>query len=729
MPEQRDPAAERTARGVALEVALESKNVREIGELLSFWDGRSTSLKGDRGVAELRRRMANEKTVRKRVKFLSKKLVDLLKFFLRGNGYRADLAHVTGSQAFSYLSPFELKAAVNALIKRGFLFDSNGHVLSESGSSDGALSSHNTTFLVPCELGDVLQAFIWDDERTVEEIFSLKGQLSRLVDRRDLDSLVKRLVPDAESAESHARAAELLARKDVVASRLEGVPDKYRPLLKLVVETYGGITSRAVLKKNHKALARWDRKQLQELLEAQLLGTVRHVSLGEFGIHQFDEAVVIYAELLAPLREILSEEEPQVDHVRCLGVDLISDISAFLSYIEHNPIKLTLSGKVYRTAVRKLEDSFILARTSGFPGDWLFQYLFDFCMSQAMIARGENRSVALTIKGRSWDRTPLDRKLSRLLKFSCGNWISTEEPFHGSQLLDLYLDAIRKLKVGQWVDVNAPAFDARSSYLANLDNFGVRDRYQSRFQFAQQAGMRDPQQLAIELTTWMRQRLVLFGMADVGEHEGKPVSMRLTSLGAKALGLEVGESEVATAPLVVNPDFEIILFPDGASYDLITEVDRFAERTSSDSAYRYKLTAASIERAVAEGLEASEILKTLSEHCRVDVPQNVIYSIGQWAGKVKFVRQTVVSLVRGRNKEVIDRILHDQELKPHVVERLSPTAVLLAPNLTRKRFAELLEAVGIFLEPDTPEEVAVAKELTSPSAEEQRKDADKGGHE
>lgn len=699
---------------MALEVALEHKDEREISELLSFWDSRQSELQGERGVAELRRRMSNEKTVRKRVKFLSKKLVDLLKFFLRGNGYRADLAHVTGSQSFSYLSPFELKAAVNALIKRGFLFDSNGHAQNGKGCStngNGNGKARDNTFLVPCELGDVLQAFIWDDDRTVEEIFSLKGQLARLVDRRDLDALVKRLVPGAEGAESHAHAAELLSRTDIVEKRLAGIPDTYRPLLKLVVETYGGITPRTVLQKNHKGLARWDRKELQELLEGQLMGTVRHVSLGEFGIHQFDEAVVIYAELLPALRELLSDPPPRIDHVRSLGVDLISDISAFLSYIEHNPIKLTLSGKVYRTAVRKLEDSFILARTSGFPGDWLFQYLFDFCMSQSMIARGEKRSVKLTIKGRSWDRTPLETKLSRLLKFSCGNWTSTQEPFHGSQLLDLYLDAIRKLPLSEWVDINAPAFDARSAYLANLDIFGVRDRFQSRFQFAQQTGMRDPHQLALELTAWARHRLVLFGMVDVGEQDGKPATMRLTSLGAKALGLEVEDGAGVVAPLIVNPDFEVILFPDGSSYDLITELDRFAERTSSDSAYRYRLTAASIEKAVAEGLEPATILKTLSEHCRVDVPQNVIYSIGQWAGKVKFVRQTVVSLVRGRNKEVIDRILHDENLRPHVLERLSPTAVLLSRELPRVELARLLEAVGIFLEEDDDAVTGTATEI------------------
>ena len=149
---------------------------------------------------------------------------------------------------------------------------------------------------------------------------------------------------------------------------------------------------------------------------------------------------------------------------------------------------------------------------------------------------------------------------------------------------------------------------------------------------------------------------------------------------------------------MVNPDFEIILFPDADSYDLITELDRFAERTSSDSAYRYKLTEASIEKAVAEGLEAAAILRTLSEHSRVEVPQNVIYSIGQWAGKVKFVRHDQVALVRGRTKEVVDRILHHPELRPYVLERLSPTAILLVRDLPQERLAALLEPLGIFIE-------------------------------
>lgn len=698
MRESSEERGARPSRGVALQAVLEDRPPRELAELLSFWDASASGEEEPRRmVSELRKCMSSEKAVRKRVKFLSKKLVDLLKFFLRGEGYRADLAHVTRTKTFSYLSSFELKAAVNALIKRGFLFSAiNGR----QGNAEKARDTE--TFLVPCELGDVLQAFIWDDDRSVEETFSLRGQLTRLLDRDQLGALVGSVTGQDPGAVTHGEAAAALATDEAVSARLADLDAEQLQLLRVVASQHGGVVSKATLQKGGKAgLPRWNRKALRGLLEDRLLGTLRHVSLGEYGIHQFDEALVLFAEVVGPLRRLLQPELPEMDEVRSLGVDLISDISAFLSFVEHNPIKLTLSGKVYRTAVRKLEDSFILRRSSGFAGDWLFQYLFDFCLSQSMISRGEDRSVSLTIKGRSWDRTPLDTKLSRLLKFSCGNWTSSVEPFHGERLLALYLDCLRELPVGQWVDMNAPAFDARNRYLADLDNLGVRERFQGRYQFAQQSGMRDPHQLAAALSNWARERLFLFGLIDLGELEGRPVTLRLTPLGAKALGVELPvDFDDGAKPLVVNPDFEIILFPNDDSYDLITALDRFAERISSDSAYRYKISEASVEKAVAEGLEASAILGTLSEHSRVEVPQNVIYSIGQWAGKVKFVSHGRVTLVRGRTKEVVDRILHDDVLRKHVLERLSSTALIVNDSLPRDELAELLAPLGIFLDDD-----------------------------
>src|SRR5262245_32458407 len=677
--------------------ALQNRSAVELRELLSFWDGHGPDPEThEQLVGELERRMSSEKAVRKRVKFLSKKLVDLLKFFLRGEGYRADVEHLTGSRSFSYLSPFELKAAINALLKRGFLFSaahSNGHAAPAS-------NGHRDSYLVPCELGDLLQAFIWDDDRSVDETFTLRGHLARLVERKDLDALLRSHLGTSASANDHAEAAALLAAPAAVARRIAMLENpRHAELVSIVVQAYGGVASRSVLEKAHKGLGRWNRKALQEALESPLLGTVRRVARGEYGIHQFDEVVVVFAELVDGARAALAKEPPRLEAVHSLGVDLISDISAFLSFIEHNPIRLTLSGKVYRTAVRKLEESFILARSGAFPGPWLFEYLFEFCQGQSMIERGADRSVVLTVKGKTWDRTPLEKKLSRLLKFAAGHWTTLVEPFHGERLMQLFLEELKRLPLGAWVDVNAPAFAARNAYLAGLDASGVRDRFQSRYQFAQQTGMRDPHQLALALTAWTRERLYLFGLVDVADVDGKPALLRLTTLGAKALGLPIPDEVLdAASPLIVNPDFEIILFPDGDTYDLVTELDRFAERTSSDSVIRYRLTEGSIERAVAEGLEPAQILRTLSERSRVEVPQNVIYSIGQWAEKVKFVSQSTVSLVRGRNKEVIDRLLHDKALRPYVIERLSPTALLMSQDVGREQLAALLGPLGIFLE-------------------------------
>src|SRR5262249_40580461 len=251
--------------------------------------------------------------------------VDLLKFFLRGEGYRADVEHLTGSRSFSYLSPFELKAAINALLKRGFLFTAttgNGHA---PASSNG----HRASYPVPCELRDLLPALIWDDDRTVDETFTLRGHLARLVERKDLDALLRSHLGGGPGAADHGEAAALLATPAAVAKRLAAVENpKHTELLAIVVQSYGGVASRSVLEKSHRGLGRWNRKALQEALESQLLGTVRHVALGEYGIHQFDEVVVVFAELVDAARAALQKDSPRLDKIQSLGVDLSSDIPA-----------------------------------------------------------------------------------------------------------------------------------------------------------------------------------------------------------------------------------------------------------------------------------------------------------------------------------------------------------------------------------------------------------------
>jgi hypothetical protein len=54
--------------------------------------------------------------------------------------------------------------------------------------------------------------------------------------------------------------------------------------------------------------------------------------------------------------------------------------------------------------------------------------------------------------------------------------------------------------------------------------------------------------------------------------------------------------------------------------------------------------------------------------------------------------------MRGRTKEVIDRILHHETLRGHVSERLSPTAIILSSQLSTEELETQLQSLGIFLE-------------------------------
>ena len=106
----------------------------------------------------------------------------------------------------------------------------------------------------------------------------------------------------------------------------------------------------------------------------------------------------------------------------------------------------------------------------------------------------------------------------------------------------------------------------------------------------------------------------------------------------------------------------------------------------------------SVEKAVAKGMNASQILTLLSENSRVGIPQNVIYSIKEWAEKVKFVQVRPATLLRGRNKEVVDRILQSENMKDIIIERLSPTVLMISTDANPTRLRKTLEKLGIFLE-------------------------------
>jgi XPB/Ssl2-like helicase family protein len=176
------------------------------------------------------------------------------------------------------------------------------------------------------------------------------------------------------------------------------------------------------------------------------------------------------------------------------------------------------------------------------------------------------------------------------------------------------------------------------------------------------------------------------------------VALRLTELGLKGLGVAVEEREGnGMLPLVVNPDFEVLVFPEGDVLEVVHTLDRFAVRTKSEEVSHYRILKEGVERAVVKGMDAEGILEFLTSQSRTPIPQNVEYSIRNWGEKIRFGTQQEVVLLKVDSEEVLDRILAIDRIRDVMVERISPTAAALSEPIENWRTLEELRGLGVYL--------------------------------
>jgi hypothetical protein len=662
-----------------LEELLRITSPQELSELYAFWDGDASrpSVNGDLAQA-LARKMTDEALVRNRLRFLSRKLVDLLRFFLGRRQFEADLESVRGARSFSFMSPHEVDAALRALTKRGFLFQRV------------PVDSEPARYVVPTELGHLLQHEIEDLDLELSATFSLARMLaSRTAPPAELPGLGPRSDPAAELCK--------LVDPAEVARRVESLPPAVRELFDRALAPGGGLLPRALLARGTLDPGAPARRQAKEALEQARLGTVRHLVLGEYGINHFDETVVIFEEVLLAHLERRSTPTPEPAlRVRSLGVDLLSDLSLLLERLTRERVRLTQSGQVYRAAARKIEDELILGAKGDFDRERLFSFLLELSLQRHLLKRAGDRTLHLTSKGRTWPRLSVNYKLKELLTALLED---LGRQFHPPRLRRLALERLHGLKPGRWYDFGLFVGAVRQRYLAELDESGLREAYQSRFQYSPEAHLRDLPQLSQIVASFLSEELHFLGLVDLALDGSRLAALSLTPLAVKALGLSAPASAEAPARsrLLVNSDFEVLLLSEGDSYELIQRLDRFAERVNPQDAHRFRVTQRSVERAVAGGLTAAEILDTLAAHSTSDLPQNLAFSIRQYAEKVRFVQVRPAVLVTVRHRAVIDDLLKRADVRRLVQERLGPRVLALRPEALEELQGVLAEE-GVFVE-------------------------------
>jgi len=200
---------------------------------------------------------------------------------------------------------------------------------------------------------------------------------------------------------------------------------------------------------------------------------------------------------------------------------------------------------------------------------------------------------------------------------------------------------------------------------------------------------------------WVRQRLYLLGMIDMGyDRAGHPVAMRLTPSGARILGMgfigPVVPNQVGS--LVVTPDFEVVLFPTGDDAELIHDLDMFCVRSKAGSVMHFHIEEESVRRALKGGMALTDIERVLERQSRTPVPQNVQFSIRDWAVRAGLMRLSKKLLLTCEEPDVLKRFRSDPGTRPYVGKLVDAKTLQLKGRITPKRCQALLRELGYLVE-------------------------------
>ena len=663
-----------------LEALLSTLPEERLREIYAFWDrnGPPPAARQELLVGLLQR-MTDARSVEEKSRGLGRKLGELLGTFLDAPGFSKARSEIHRGRPPLILSPRELDAALNALVRQG--------LLAPQGNGGKA---HD--YAIPLEVGRCLQALQRRDRRGLRDVLFLKGLLESSCGQDG----------NGRNGSHLKESYKLLSEESAVLARIRHLPPDVRGLVEKAAVSFGGILPRSLFDRLALGPASWEGTRWQEVLEKNYLGTVAELSLDHYGIHHDEETLVLFQETtVAFLRAHAFKKRKPRASVASLGVDLISNIDRFITFVLENPVKFTVKGEIFRTTEKRITEEFLQGSCRELGEGGLLAVVYRFCLENRLIDRTGERTFALSSRGREWKGFTLEEKLRALLKFCCEERSPGADSPHQLRLRRIFLRWLGRLEPGEWCDAMSLPLLARNSYLGSLDQLQVAEVFAARYAFSSHAPMEDLQQMTWNLFSWVRRRLHPLGVVDLCYDRSKrPMALRLSRLGAQVLappaveGAPVGKR----AHVVINPDFEVVLFPTEDSYEIVHALDRFCVRTKCDRLYHYRLTEESVRRALSEGVSVSELVAWLGANSRVPVPQNVIYSIWDWAMKNGVLRIGKRNHISASRLEVLDRFLGDPRVKRQISSRPSENEAVLKRKLPVREIRRLVLDQGFFID-------------------------------
>jgi len=197
-------------------------------------------------------------------------------------------------------------------------------------------------------------------------------------------------------------------------------------------------------------------------------------------------------------------------------------------------------------------------------------------------------------------------------------------------------------------------------------------------------------QLFVDTFRWL-------GIVEVAPNATKADYVRLTDVGQHILcGAPLADSPQASSSttIAVQPNFEIVV-PDAiGSFGLLAQLDEFAERRTVDRAATYSLTQAAFVRALDGKWSLERVVKTLEEVSGRPLPQNVAFTLAEWAAlHSRSTLRSGATVIEAEDVAQLDEWLQDANLAGLLGLRLGPLHVLV-PEEHLETFVERIAPFG-----------------------------------
>lgn len=172
-----------------------------------------------------------------------------------------------------------------------------------------------------------------------------------------------------------------------------------------------------------------------------------------------------------------------------------------------------------------------------------------------------------------------------------------------------------------------------------------------------------------------------------------PDAFMLTEFGAEVLTSELSASKQPSArALVVQPNFQVLLME--PYMPALYWLARHASLEQLGRVSRFTLSREALQRGLGRGGDIEEVVDFLTAHTQKALPQNVLYTLRDWARQSRELALPKVTLLECSDEEIARELVSAPTLRVFDLRRVGPKAVAVPPEASLLDLRRALERLG-----------------------------------